>query len=88
MKAGIKYCGGCNPRYNRGGAVDKIIDQYQEIDFEPVKEGIYYDYVLIINGCRSACAGHLTLNTKNKIFITCPEDLNHLNEKLKCLLSN
>lgn len=74
MKIGIKYCGGCNPRYNRGEEVNKIIEKYPEIDFEPAKEGAYYDCILIVSGCRSACAGHHTLNTGNKIFMSCSED--------------
>ena len=63
MKIGIKYCGGCNSKYDRIEFVNKIINIYSEINFEPVMEQVYYDYILIINGCRCACAGHQMLNT-------------------------
>ncbi len=85
MKIGIKYCGGCNPKYNRTKLVNEIIIKYSEIDFEPIKEHVFYDGILIINGCKCACASHHMLNTNNKIFLNCSEDFDNLAEKLKVL---
>ncbi len=85
MKVGIKYCGGCNPKYNRTEMVNKLINKYPEIDFEPVKEHVFYDAVLIINGCKRSCAGHQMLDTDKKIFLDSPEDFDSLIEKSELL---
>jgi hypothetical protein len=58
MKVGVRYCGGCNPRYDRGGVFQKIRDRLQDVDFEIAKEGVEYDALLVIGGCTSCCASY------------------------------
>ncbi len=82
MKIGIKYCGGCNPSYNRTEVVKKIINRHLEICFEPVKEGEQYDAVLIVNGCLSACSNHKLLNCNNKIILNSIKDFEKLDDNL------
>lgn len=85
MKVGIKYCGGCNPDYNRSDAVNEIISMYPEMDFEPVRDNAYYDCILIINGCGRSCAGHEGLKTNNKVFINSLKDIEQLTERFKII---
>lgn len=80
MKIGIKYCGGCNPTYDRTKLVKEIINKYSDIDFEPVNEESVYDGVLIISGCKSACADHESINSGKKIFMDKAEDIVCLNK--------
>ncbi|HCX62902.1 hypothetical protein [Sedimentibacter sp.] len=75
MKIGIKYCGGCNPNYNRSEAVSRIVSRYPEIEFEPAKHDTRYDHILIINGCSRSCAGYEELKANNKIFINSVKDI-------------
>ena len=44
MKCGVKFCGGCNPHYQRG-----------DIEFEHAEEGPAYDHLLVIGGCTACC---------------------------------
>lgn len=55
MKCGVKFCGGCNPHYQRGDAYRKIIADLPQIDFEHVEEGTAYDHLLVIGGCTACC---------------------------------
>ena len=32
MKCGVKFCGGCNPRYDRGAAYREIKDELNHIE--------------------------------------------------------
>lgn len=82
MRIGIKYCGGCNPTYNRTEYVKKIINKYPEISFEPIKEGEQYDIILIVNGCLKACSNHIILKCNNKFF------LNNINDFARINLNN
>jgi hypothetical protein len=57
LKIGIKYCGGCNPAFDRAAAAQKIKDRMKE-----TVEFVSYDdpgaeLVLVITGCSAACAG-------------------------------
>lgn len=57
MLCGVRYCGGCNPRYNRGGAFRKIKKHFAgRIDFQHAEEDVDYDLLLVISGCPNNCA--------------------------------
>ena len=55
-RIGIRYCGGCNPRYDRVGFVRHITQQYPFLCFENVKEDVFYEAVLVVCGCGASCA--------------------------------
>lgn len=59
IKVGVKYCGGCNPRYDRAAFLREAQEKYQDIaTFEAAKEDVLYDRLLVISGCTSACANY------------------------------
>lgn len=54
IKIAVKYCGGCNPRYNRRKAVESI-EEYFNTKIIPYDESNIPDILLIVNGCESEC---------------------------------
>lgn len=72
IKVGVKYCGGCNPRHDRGSFAAKLYNQFKGIiEFENVREDSNYDALLIISGCTSNCADYDCYNVgKGVIFVT------------------
>ena len=60
MRIGIKYCGGCNPRYDRVAAVKELQRRHPEWTVEPAGEG-GQEYILVVCGCTAVCAGHAHL---------------------------
>lgn len=57
MTCGVKFCGGCNPRYDRGDALNTIKKHFAgKVDFVIAQEGHTYDCLLIIGGCTNCCA--------------------------------
>lgn len=59
MLVGVKFCGGCNPRYDRGKALETIKNEMQgEAEFVIAEEGAEYDNLLVIGGCTNCCASH------------------------------
>ena len=53
---GVKYCGGCNPRYNRTDFLDRLKKKCEDTHFEYVQKGKTYKHLLVICGCPSRCA--------------------------------
>ena len=49
MRIGIKYCGGCNPRYDRVAAVKELQQRHPEWKIEPAGEG-GQEYILVTAG--------------------------------------
>lgn len=56
MKIGVKYCGGCNSRYDRTKQVAKLIQQFptHTFTYQPGQE--VCDICLLVCGCMTACA--------------------------------
>ena len=84
MICGIKYCGGCNPRYNRTQFYEKLKKECPEIEFDYVKPGIMYDHLVVINGCLSRCADISEIQLQGDMFkIADANQFEELIEQLK-----
>ena len=55
LRIGIKYCGGCNPEYDRVALIKQIQERLEvKADFVPwEREDI--DLVLVVCGCSASC---------------------------------
>lgn len=58
---GVRYCGGCNPTYDRVKVVKKLEKLLPELSFERAQPGKPYAAVLIVNGCFNACTSTLDI---------------------------
>jgi 4-hydroxybutyrate CoA-transferase len=69
LKIGIKYCGGCNPRYDRKKFIEQIKEALGEnFTFEVAKEEEMYDFLLVVGGCTNCCANFTNIRTEKGIF--------------------
>lgn len=85
MTIGIKYCGGCNSRYDRTAIVDRLKQDLPDADIY-LAGGEEPDYVVVLVGCSSACALHAHLDGRHgKSVLSREEDYAPLLEKLRAL---
>lgn len=68
MKVGVRFCGGCNPRYDRGAALRKLKEEQPDVDFLHAEEGVEYDSILVIGGCTNCCASHCQFSTREGVI--------------------
>lgn len=55
-RVGLKYCGGCNPSYDRVKYVRRIQKAAgTRIEWVHVEEAVGFDVVVIVTGCDRAC---------------------------------
>ncbi|MBW2004512.1 MAG: hypothetical protein JRI72_07835 [Deltaproteobacteria bacterium] len=56
VKVSLKYCGGCNPEYDRVALVKHIQESlHDKVEFvKPESEGVRF--ILAVEGCSTACA--------------------------------
>lgn len=65
MLCGVKFCGGCNPRFERGKALEELKEHFEgRINFEYAEEETIYDILLIIAGCTNCCASYCEYETR------------------------
>ena len=53
---GVRYCGGCNPRFDRVALVRRLAGYFPACDFESAQPAGDYPAVLVVCGCPSRCA--------------------------------
>ena len=81
MKIGIKYCGGCNPRYERRKFLNKLKnDLGNKCSFELARENISYDMLLVLAGCGNCCADYSNLTYQNEAL--CVRDITDYDKTL------
>ena len=85
MRIGIKYCGGCNPRYDRGEYVSALKEAYPQMQWEYAKEEISYDLLIVVCGCGSCCASYRQYKYRLLRKLWAPEDFARLSEELSGL---
>ena len=74
LKVGIKYCGGCNPYYDRVALVKRIERRLQgKVEFVSAPDD-NVDFLLAVEGCGTACADLSLFDDKNIRVITQSED--------------
>ncbi|WP_333887011.1 hypothetical protein [Clostridium sp.] len=60
MNVGIKYCGGCNPKYDRKQFLYDLQQEFK-YNFETASLDKTYDIVIVLCGCTSCCVAHSKL---------------------------
>lgn len=69
MKIGIKYCGGCNPSYDRVAAAARIRDRFINTTEIVPYDDPAADIVFAVMGCSSACADLSGIKTESVIVV-------------------
>ncbi len=79
MLIGVKFCGGCNPRYDRGKAYEALKEKLKDkAEFVIAEEGKVYDHLLVIGGCTNCCASYCQYEAKNDTILMW--DREHISE--------
>jgi len=85
-KIALKYCGGCNPRFNRVQLANKLFEAFPEL-IQVSHDTLNPWLALVVCGCPSCCTEHShMMGDIGKTVICTPEEFYKLHEKLTCLL--
>ncbi len=86
LKIGLKYCGGCNPEYDRVRAVEQITERLQgKAEFCPPGNKDL-DIILVVEGCATACADTASFEGKEVRVLTGPDDVEKFIKGIEPLL--
>ena len=86
MTVRVKYCGGCNPRYDRAGLVRRMREDFPgaSVVYDETPSGEEIDVVLVVCGCPVRCASHGELRgLSGKWIVSSPDEYPPLYEELK-----
>ena len=87
LRIGLKYCGGCNPDYDRTAVAREIADKLEkDVKFvSPDCPGAAF--ILAVEGCGTACADLSDYDGKLVRIIKSEKDTGSLISKLECELA-
>ncbi len=86
---GVRYCGGCNPRYDRVALVKKLQGFFLQESFVAAQPGMQHPAVVVACGCPNRCVnlGDLALPKARLVWLAGWEDLLPAKKRLAELLA-
>ncbi|MDR3230182.1 MAG: hypothetical protein LBT65_01975 [Synergistaceae bacterium] len=69
----IKYCGGCNARYDRTAFVKRLRTRFPSIRFT-FEDTALPDFALVVCGCPVKCAAYESVRGRVGRFVSSSED--------------
>ena len=89
LRCTVKFCGGCNPRYDRGKAYDAVRTSLsQDAVFELPQDGAHYDVLLIIRGCTGCEYLYEEIDADRRLLIENAADVPVVIEQIKQIPSD
>ena len=85
MIIALKYCGGCNPRYDRAACVDKFRKAMRDlnISFVTYNEKEQFDYCLLVSGCNRNCLSDKAFTNCRKLLkVSAAEEFSNIKNEL------
>ena len=72
----VKFCGGCNPRHDRGECYGTVRSALSDAaSFSLPEEGAHYDVLLIIRGCTGCPYLYEEIEADRRVVITSRDDM-------------
>lgn len=88
-KATVRYCGGCNPRYERGEAYRKIMESLSDcVSFFSYQPENSYDLLLIVRGCTGCSYEYEEVQAKHRIYLSDVSEIPAVLEEIRLLSEN
>ncbi len=82
-KIGVKYCGGCGPKFDRVALVERLrtmlFDSWEFVSWEDEAA----DHILIVVGCETACVDQGPFVNKDVHWLNNTTDLRVLTDSLE-----
>ena len=71
LRCTVKFCGGCNPRYDRGEAYQTVRSSLSgAAEFSYPEDGASSDVLLIIRGCTGCPYLYEEIDAAHRVIIT------------------
>ncbi len=88
LQCTVKFCGGCNPRYDRGDAYRQIREALSgTAQFSLPEAGQHYDVLLILRGCTGCEYLYENIPAAHRLVCTCTGDMDGIIKKVREIAS-
>lgn len=74
VTVGVRYCGGCNPRFDRVAGVEALGRACPRAVFRTAEPDTLYDVLLVVGGCAACCADQTGLTGRARVMLRAAGD--------------
>ena len=86
LRCTVKFCGGCNPRFDRGEAYRTVCTSLSDAaSFSYPEDGAQYDVLLIIRGCTGCSYLYEDINAAHRVILDAKDGIEHAIEAIRQL---
>lgn len=83
VTVGVRYCGGCNPRFDRVAGVEALALACPSAGFRAAEPGQEYGVLLVVGGCTACCADLTGLSGREQVMIRTAGDFRRAEEAIR-----
>lgn len=89
LKCAVKFCGGCNPLYQRRAVYERICQQLDKVaSFSLPKDGEKYDVLLIVRGCTGCPYLYEEIAAENRLVAVSEKDADRIIAEIQSIYKN
>lgn len=82
----VKFCGGCNTRYDRGAAYQRLRAELEDVaEVSLVQPDASYDALVIFRGCTGCDYLYEDIPATERLICLGEEDLTHIIQQIKAM---
>ena len=86
LRCTVKFCGGCNPCYDRGEAYRTVRASLADTAaFSYPENGIHYDVLLIVRGCTGCPYLYEEIDADHRVILTAGDQVDTAIEQIRHL---
>lgn len=88
LRCTVKFCGGCNPRYERGEAYKTICAALTDTaSFSYPEDGARYDVLLILRGCTGCPYLYEEIQAEHRVIVIAADEIPLAVDKIRSFTS-
>ena len=88
LRCTVKFCGGCNPRYERGDAYKAICAALQDTaSFSYPEDGVPYDVLLILRGCTGCPYLYEEIEAAHRVVVAAADEIPQAIDRIRSFTS-
>ena len=88
LRCTVKFCGGCNPRHDRGECYGTVRSALSDAaSFSLPEEGAHYDVLLIIRGCTGCPYLYEEIEAAHRVVVAAADEIPQAIDRIRSFTS-